>query len=339
MPLVLGGLLVPGLVLFGALVLLGLSQSHTATQGSGGLSGWWHGLWSYLGHGGFPGQLLDWARSIVSHFAAAQLRMVAGFFLDLGTLELGIFLQRAAFAEAVAGAIENLWTHGDSKARTAAKQAGANAKTAQRTATTARSDAHAAHAYAGTVAHSLNRYKARTNTRLHTLTHATTIALPHDIGQIKAREKVLEGEYTDLWKRTKAIEDGAVKTWDWIKAHPVGVAATAFAGAVAIALDRLGFGWIRCPGVGRVGNAVCGLPANLLEDLLGLLADYFILTNICDLLPILETVASDVGTPLVEALTTVGAGLCSGAEKAPPLGLPALILPAVYYTGNLTLPA
>lgn len=317
MPIIIGGLLVPGLVLLGALVLLGLSQSHTATHGSGGLSGWWGYLWDYLGHGGVVGQFLNWARDVVSHFAASQLRMVAGFFNGLATLALGILIQRYTFAESVAGALERVAGLGDSKARTAAKQANARAKKAQRTAGGAASAAASAHAYAGTVAGALNHYKARTNKRLHTLTHSTTVVLPREIGRVKGRENVLEKEYGKLRERTKALEDGAIRTWEWITDHPVGAAAGVFAGAVAVALSRLGFGWLRCSNMKRLGPAFCGIPSGLLEDLLGLLADYFIITNICELLPLLETVASDIGTPLVEALTAVGAGICAAGSSAP----------------------
>lgn len=66
--------------------------------------------------------------------------------------------------------------------------------------------------------------------------------------------------------------------------------------------------------IGRVSRALCGMPRNFLNDLVGLLSDFFILENICTVLPFLETVASDIGTPLVEGLTTIGAGLCPGSS-------------------------
>ena len=332
MPLVLDGLLVALLPLLAAFVLLGLSQVSSVQHGSEQSHNW---LW-YVTHGVVLQDLLGLAskasRAVVSHFAKAQLVIVAKFFHSMTSLARGWFAGQATFAEEIVGAVERVAGLGDATARAHAKKANSAAAAAERTATQALSRANIA-------TRALNKYKAATNTKIHALHKSVAVTLPGEIAGVKSREGVLEKEYANLRERTKAIEDGAIKTWDWITSHPASVAAGAFAGAVSIALSRLGFGWIRCPGVGRVGNAVCGLPANLLDDLLGLLADYFILTNICDLLPILETVASDVGTPLVEALTAVGAGLCSGAEKAPPLGLPALILPAVYYTGNLTLPA
>lgn len=40
------------------------------------------------------------------------------------------------------------------------------------------------------------------------------------------------------------------------------------AGLVAAAVGALGFGWVRCSRVGRLGKAVCGMNENLLESLL-----------------------------------------------------------------------
>jgi hypothetical protein len=68
--------------------------------------------------------------------------------------------------------------------------------------------------------------------------------------------------------------------------------------------------------IGKVARALCGIPTHLLNDLLGILADVWILQNVCVLLPYLETAAKDIGTPLVAGLTEVGAGLCKG-NKAP----------------------
>lgn len=103
--------------------------------------------------------------------------------------------------------------------------------------------------------------------------------------------------------------------------------------AVAVA-NMLGLPNWRCLTKGpiaRVSRALCGLPSNFLNDLLGLLADVWIVENICTLIPLLETAASDIGTPLIEALTPVGAGLCHGVTKPSPLPSPPLDLPPVYF--------
>jgi len=108
-------------------------------------------------------------------------------------------------------------------------------------------------------------------------------------------------------------------------------AASVMAAAMANALG-LGLNW-RCitrGNIGKTARRICGLPTHWLDDVLGLLADFFILENICTVLPWLETAASDIGTPLVEVLTEVGAGLCRGsaapgALQGPKPSVPALI--------------
>ena len=85
--------------------------------------------------------------------------------------------------------------------------------------------------------------------------------------------------------------------------------------------------------IGKVARALCRMPLHWVDDLIGLIADFFILENICAILPWLEDGVSLVATPLVEALTVAGAGLCSPDAKAPPkLKVPTLHLPGVAFT-------
>lgn len=103
------------------------------------------------------------------------------------------------------------------------------------------------------------------------------------------------------------------------------------AGALAIGLARIGLGWARCNNVGRMGRALCRTPGNLLNDLLGILADIWVLENICVLIGPLESSAQTIGTPMVAALTAVGAGLCAGNIGAPAaLSGPAVTVPSLY---------
>lgn len=130
-------------------------------------------------------------------------------------------------------------------------------------------------------------------------------------------------------ERLTTDEGSLGNLYDWVagKASLLGVGTFAF--AVAAVLDSLGLGSIRCSSLGNMFNKRgCGL-WNDLESILGLLADTVLLTNICSLLPLLETAVSDVADPLVIALTDVGAGLCDGGIGPPP-ALPAvsLYLPA-----------
>jgi hypothetical protein len=83
--------------------------------------------------------------------------------------------------------------------------------------------------------------------------------------------------------------------------------------------------------IGKVSRSLCGIPTHLLDDLLGILADIWIVENVCVLLPFLETAASKIGTPLVEALTVAGAGICPGHSAPKPLLGPKATVPDLIF--------
>jgi hypothetical protein len=132
---------------------------------------------------------------------------------------------------------------------------------------------------------------------------------------LRAGIKTAEGEVTDLERFIGALPGTRYLAW-----------AT---GIVAAALGAGIFNFFRCPTfLNKTLGRGCGF-WNGLEDLFGLFIDTLLLTNVCTLLPILETAVSEVADPLVIALTDVGAGLCSGGiGAAPPLQVPPLSLPA-----------
>lgn len=88
--------------------------------------------------------------------------------------------------------------------------------------------------------------------------------LDREIGRVIAHDVPL------LRDQVRGLEDGAINTFRWIRTHPLSAATAAFVAAVAYALARLGGTWIRCKNWNRIGKHVCGLPTNLIEDLLGL---------------------------------------------------------------------
>jgi hypothetical protein len=120
------------------------------------------------------------------------------------------------------------------------------------------------------------------------------------------RVKSLEGEFAhtiehdiaSLRARERALEDGAINTWRWIRTHPLSLASTAFAGAVAIALQRIGASWIRCNNWNRIGKSVCGVPASEIESLLGLLVGAAALANFRELVKLAQTVERGVASGL-----------------------------------------
>jgi len=76
------------------------------------------------------------------------------------------------------------------------------------------------------------------------LSHAIAIPFPHPVAPT----------FPNIWKRLKALEKKL--------ATPIGI------GIVAVALSRLGAGWIRCNNVKRIGRQLCGINSNLLDELL-----------------------------------------------------------------------
>lgn len=261
---------IPFFAFAAAIVLIGLSQTHTAAHGSSSSQGFWQFLSSGLLRT-LLGQIAQAGRWVVSHFAAAQLDLLAKWLVSIGTLTSGWFAIEAAFAEAVVGALERLEHRGDPRARRKAAAAGAAAAAAAKSA-------HRANSHAGQVGHSLTRYKSHANPRIAHATHAVDVTLPRSIGRVRTREEALSRDQAKLKERTRSLEDGAERTWEWIRTHPLTGVTGAFAGAVAIALARLGFGFLRCRNWQRVGKRLtCGMGAWVL-GLLDLIAGFGLAT-------------------------------------------------------------
>lgn len=131
------------------------------------------------------------------------------------------------------------------------------------------------------------------------------------IPALRAGERAIDREITNLWK--------------WTRAHTLRAGTLAFAGAVAWALTRLGLDWIKCNSAKQVfKKRGCGLWRDL-DRLLGLVGEALLVVNICTVIPWLEEGFSFIAAPLISTLTTIGAGLC-GPNSSPPELLPELTL-------------
>lgn len=131
---------------------------------------------------------------------------------------------------------------------------------------------------------------------------------------------VAEGEVSDLerWLGVKA----GLSNLDW---------ATAL---VATALGALGLGGLRCSTLGNLfGRRGCGLWQGL-DDLLGLLFDAVIFVDLCNMLPLVESLFAELEAPLVDLIATAANAACAHPPQGwVELAAPSLSLPAVYYTG------
>lgn len=154
--------------------------------------------------------------------------------------------------------------------------------------------------------------------------------LPRVRGLERTVDRVIGRDLAHVRARLRHLEDEAIATFRWIRAHPGVLATSAITGAVALALARLGGSWIRCRNWNRVGKAVCGVPYGLVEDLFAASLVGFAVTDLCTFASVAQSVAAAF-EPELMALADVEDALvgCRGASAPPDLGIPALSLPPV----------
>jgi hypothetical protein len=254
-------LLVPFFVFVAAFVLIGLSQTHTSQHGSAGIPNWLDISLSGVSLRDAIGLAKKASRSLVSKFASSHLKMLTAFLHGMAHLWKQEFAAMRAEAQAtakVAGAIEHAIPR---EAHKAAAPAMARAKVANRHAEHALSQGHM-------TARELHRFRARTHAQLRHDAHAIDVTIPRDIGHVRRREEELSRDQTKLRERTTSLENGAVRTFEWIRSHPLSSVTAVFAGAVAVALARLGYGFLRCRNWRNLGRRLdCGMGAWILKSL------------------------------------------------------------------------
>jgi hypothetical protein len=125
---------------------------------------------------------------------------------------------------------------------------------------------HAAeHAAGAAIHHALANAKAFTRTIAHGV-YPRLRAVEHDV------TKVIPKELKRTRTLAKEAEAEAARAWNLVRTKPWEIGATAFAGAVAIALTSLGLEWLKCNSAKSFfKKAGCGF-WKLLEDALGVIA-------------------------------------------------------------------
>ena len=283
-------LLIPGLAFLSALVLVALANTanvHTKANTESQQT-----FWGFIGDA-LTGktvvhQITQATRSAVSRWALAQLKPVTAWFVALTALLLNIFRTRAEVTEQTAGAFERL------RHTTIPREAGKAAAPAKAAAKTATRAAHKAQAKATSTSTSLHNYRVRTAPRIAHATHAVDVTIPQQLGRIRTREGVITKDLGALKDRTKALEEGALDTWRWIRSHPLAGVTGVFAGAVAVALSRLGFGFLRCRSWQRVGRSLTCSQADNLGALLGLAGTVAVVSEFRELVKIGQQVEHGV---------------------------------------------
>ena len=179
------------------------------------------------------------------------------------------------------------------------------------------------------VQHRITAAYARILRLEHRLQHTITAGVLPRLGRLEREyDHIIDRDIAGLRARTKATEAELSRVWNYVRSHPWTVVTDAFVGAVAVALARLGLGWIKCPALGRIGRRFgCG-GFDLLEELLAAEIVALAAADLCDF-SALVTSAAEGFVPALTALVDVEDALvgCHGATRPDPLPLPVLRLP------------
>jgi hypothetical protein len=119
---------------------------------------------------------------------------------------------------------------------------------------------------------------------VHKLVHAAELPLIHDIARLRARARTIEDSLAKLYERVKGLEGV--------------IGATAIVAAVAVALEKLGGGWIRCTNARKIGNTLCSSPVGDIEALLGLFAAGAVIADFRELVKLAQSVEHGVAVTL-----------------------------------------
>jgi hypothetical protein len=104
------------------------------------------------------------------------------------------------------------------------------------------------------------------------------------------------------------------------------IAAIPLIGALARSLSLKS--WLWCANVGAVGRALCGIPGDLIDALLGDALAALALADLCELVHLMQVVAADFEPVLRELVVAADALIgCHGTSAAPDLELAGVGLP------------
>jgi hypothetical protein len=152
--------------------------------------------------------------------------------------------------------------------------------------------------------------------QVKTLEHDVAKGIGHDVlPRIRSLDKRLGHVIGKVIPAIEAADAQAEKAigdlWKWARQNTLVAGSAAFAGAVAIALSTLGLGGLRCNTLlNSLTKRGCGL-WNGLEDVLGLLFDAAVFTDLCQVIPLVEGVFAEFEGPLVELVSTAANAACA----------------------------
>lgn len=161
-----------------------------------------------------------------------------------------------------------------------------------------------------------------------------TIVKPVDIQKIttivKADAQALPRAIANPWPDIRGIEGSLDRLWDRTSGVVKGLTVGGIIGLVgATIFNHFGLGWLRCRGVNRLGNKLCGL-SGLIETLLGDAIDALIITDLCQFTEAIAYAARRFEPVLIDFVDVENALIgCGGASLPPALGVKLPALPPV----------
>jgi hypothetical protein len=186
----------------------------------------------------------------------------------------------------------------------------------------------------------IGRELVHVRTLIRTLEHDITKGIGEDV---LPRIRSLDRRLHHLGERVTADFEAAeaqaaaatADLWSWLANIGSRPLDRTFADVVAVALGALGLSGLRCSSLLRsLSSRGCGLWSGL-EDILGLLFDAVIFTDLCALLPELERLFAELEAPVVSLIASAADAACArppaGWAELPP---PTLHVPQVYYNGT-----
>lgn len=153
--------------------------------------------------------------------------------------------------------------------------------------------------------------------------HAAPASVTRAVGVLEGElGRVIEWDIPKLRARERWLTKSLDRLWHRIRAGEKVIVSTAVVGAVAVALGRLGLGWLRCSSFKSLGRKIgCGGFAAL-DDLLFGAVTALAVTDICEFAAAATVVAEAIEPLLIELVDVENALVgCHGATKPPDLVL------------------
>lgn len=159
------------------------------------------------------------------------------------------------------------------------------------------------------------------------VTHAVTVEVPKVITKVERVSNTVVKTVTVTLPRTIPATFPRVGTLErdisalekWVRSHTKDLGLAAVSGLLVAALARE-LPWARCKNTSNVAKKLCSVPIKALEDLLGGVLDFLVLTDLCVLFTLMDKLATAVEPLILTATNELDHFLsCRHSRTAPEL--------------------